>query len=80
MKFYNQDFEDQSEELEEMINKLQNIADDLCSDNPYRDYILETIVDAEKEKEEIDKKVQEQANEELEYQELEYRRSVAVGN
>lgn len=76
MKFYSQSFEDQSNELDEMINNLQRVIDDISSDNPYRDYILETIVDAEKEKEEIDKKVQEQANEELEYQELEYRRSV----
>ena len=76
MEFYNQDWQDQSNELEEMINNLQRVIDDISSDNPYRDYILETIVDAEKEKEEIDKKLQEQANEELEYQELEYRRSV----
>lgn len=80
MKFYNQDWQDQSNELDEMINNLQSVIDDISSDNPYRDYILETIVDAEKEKEEIDKKLQEQANEELEYQELEYRRSVCVGN
>ena len=77
MRFYSQSFEDQSNELKEMIKKLKSIADDLCGDNPYKDQIYETILDAEKEKEEIDKKVQKQANEELEYQELEYRRSVS---
>ena len=80
MKFYSQDWQDQSEELEEMINRLQNLVEDLCSDNPYKDQILETIIDIEKEKEEIDQRLQEQANEELEYQELEYRRSVCFGN
>lgn len=57
MKFYEQDFEDQVDELKEMWDMLIQIRENIEEDNPFYRDIIDLLIEIDKEKDEIEERI-----------------------
>lgn len=57
MKFYEQDFEDQADELKEMWDMLIQIRENIEEDNPFYRDIIDLLIEIDKEKDEIEERI-----------------------